>query len=232
MKNIYIISKIGLKQITKDFILCALIVAPLLLGLVLKIGVPLLNREFNLSLEKYYLLFDIFAIFIIPMLSSMIITFLILDELDNQVITFYPITPYGRRAYIISRIYLPQLLAFIYCFVILFICNLSHLSMFTLLFASFYSIASSLLISYIVITFAKNKVEGMAISKLSSLLFVGIPASWFINGISKYAFAFLPSFWLSETILYNNYVFFVIGILWTACLIYLFNQKVYSNLFR
>ena len=45
---------------------------------------------------------------------------------------------------------------------------------------------------------AKNKVEGLAYTKLSGLLVLGLPIALLVPAPFKYASAFLSSFWMTE----------------------------------
>jgi fluoroquinolone transport system permease protein len=56
----------------------------------------------------------------------------------------------------------------------------------------------------LLVALAANKVEGLALSKLTNILALGFPAAWFLAVPHKYLFAFLPSFWMGEVVYKNG----------------------------
>jgi fluoroquinolone transport system permease protein len=62
-----------------------------------------------------------------------------------------------------------------------------------------------------------NRVEGMAVSKLSGLLILGLPAPFFIFDKIQYLLFFLPSFWLAKLSVEGNVIYFAVCILVSMC---------------
>ena len=58
-----------------------------------------------------------------------------------------------------------------------------------------------IIIGLLVITVSSNKLEGMAVTKLSSLMMLGAVIPHFVPAPFSFAFAFLPSFWMGKGVL-------------------------------
>ncbi len=98
-KTLYLF-RVGLRQISRDGMLFALLPAPVLLGLVLKLGVPLLP----FSIQPWYGLADGVLICLTPALTGMISAFLLLEERDTGVAAFYQVTPAAGYSYLLARL--------------------------------------------------------------------------------------------------------------------------------
>ena len=52
------------------------------------------------------------------------------------------------------------------------------------------------IIGLLIVTVSSNKLEGMAVTKLSSLLMLGAVIPYFVPAPFSFGFSFLPSFWM------------------------------------
>ena len=64
-----------------------------------------------------------------------------------------------------------------------------------------------------IITLSGNKLEGMAVTKLSALTLLGIPVPFFVKCIFQYVVCFLPSFWVGKAIQNNGYIYLIIALI-------------------
>ncbi|MDE8698374.1 hypothetical protein PZH42_31175, partial [Bacteroides cellulosilyticus] len=55
----------------------------------------------------------------------------------------------------------------------------------------------SVVAAMIILAYAGNKVEGMALVKVSALVMVGLIIPFVITDSTQYIFSFLPSFWIA-----------------------------------
>ena len=60
-----------------------------------------------------------------------------------------------------------------------------------------------IIISLLILTFSSNKLEGMAVTKLSTLMVCGAVIPFFIKHDLQYVLFPLPSFWIGKTICEN-----------------------------
>ena len=108
--------------------------APLLAGLVIRFGVPLLKKTLigftgsPFVLLPYYGLFHFFFASLSPAMVCFIAAMVMLEERDEQIDRYLFVTGLGRKGYFVSRIVIPALLAFAVTAVLLPLFNLTALS--------------------------------------------------------------------------------------------------------
>lgn len=204
MKQTIRLFQIGLKQTTRDGILLILLPAPVLVGLLFKFFIPfangMLGEQFSFSLLPWYGLADGMLICLTPMFAAMISSFLLLEELDEGISLFYQITPAGGYSYLTARIVIPMIWAFFMTMAVAGVFNISGLSILTILASSVLSALTGIFLAMIIVSLAKNRVEGLALSKLMGIIFLGLALVWFIPEPYQYLAAFLPTFWVGKTI--------------------------------
>jgi fluoroquinolone transport system permease protein len=67
--------------------------------------------------------------------------------------------------------------------------------------------ALSVAVSLLIFSFSHNKVEGMAIAKMSGLFMLGLPVPFFLKSDVQYLFSPLPSFWTTKLSVDTNLLF-------------------------
>lgn len=227
--------RIGLGQIARDGILLALLPAPVMVGLLFKLAVPLadkiLEERFSFSLLRWYGLVDGFLICLTPMLTAMISAFLMLEERDEGISAFYRITPAGGRAYLAARVGLPMVWAAFNTIIITLIFGLSGLPIASVLCCSLISTLTGLALALMVTAMAANRVEGLALSKLMGVSLLGLPAVWAVPAPYDYLAAFLPSFWIGRIIADGTIAFPLLSALPLCGLwIFIFAKKLFAGI--
>ncbi|MCL1792532.1 MAG: hypothetical protein FWG34_01545 [Oscillospiraceae bacterium] len=230
MKQTIKLFQIGLKQISKDGILFALAFAPFLIGIVFKFVIPIVSRimedKLSFSLLFWYGLIDGMLICLTPAFTAMITAFLLLEERDEGIGAFYQVTPAEGYSYLMARIGIPMIWAFISTIATLMIFNISALSYFTIFSTSVVSTLTGALLAMTVVSIANNRVEGLALSKLTGISFLGLAIVWFIPAPYQYFVSFLPSFWIGNLIMRGANLFdFIFGILSCFLWIVFFTKK-------
>lgn len=184
--------------------LTALILVPLAMGAAFRFGVPILEdylcQRLGMTavLISYYPLFDLLLSIMTPIMFTAAGAMVILEEADSGLAKAIAVTPIGRGGYLASRIGVPSLLAAAYCAVVTLVFRLSGLSALKLLLLAVCSGVLSITTALMISALAKNKVEGLAYSKLTGLFVLGVPAAILIPAPIKYASGFLPTFWMTE----------------------------------
>ena len=204
MKQTIRLFQIGLRQIMRDGMLFALIPAPVMIGLLFRLGIPFVNRaieeKLSFSLLPWYGLVDGLLICLTPMLTAMITAFLLLEERDEGISAFYQVTPTAGSSYMVARIGFPMAWAILVTSIITLICRLSGLSVMAVLCCSLVSTLMGIALAMMVVTIASNRVEGLALSKLMGISLLGLVAVWAVPAPYAYLAAFLPSFWIGRII--------------------------------
>lgn len=192
------------KEIWQDIMFAALLFVPLLMCFLFRFCIPLLERELcqmqqvTQIIAPYYICFDLCIIMMTPIMFSFSGVMVILEELDNGMAHYLMVTPLGKSGYLWSRIGMMSVIAMVYACVITFVFRLSDISVFKILYSGVVAAIVGAVISFYVVAFAHNKVEGMALTKFSAFFVLGIPISVFLKAPFKYIGILLPSFWATE----------------------------------
>lgn len=210
MKGFACATKRFFAEILSDAMLVALLFIPLVMGVIFRFGVPALEGYLCARLGwaavllPYYPLFDLVLCIMSPVMFTAAGALVILDEADMGLTKAISVTPVGRSGYLASRIGVPACIATAYCVVTTQVFKLSGLSAPCLLVLAVCSGVVSVAVALMIASMAKNKVEGLAFAKLSGLFVLGIPAAVLLPAPTKYAAAFLPTFWMTELVLGGN----------------------------
>ena len=209
--------------------------APLLAGLAIRFGMPLLEKTlmgFNGSpfvLLPYYGLFHFFFASLSPAMVCFIAAMVMLEERDEQIDRYLIVTGLGRKEYFASRIVIPALLAFAVTAVLLPLFNLTALSAAEIFFFSLTGTVQGVLMALLTVSFSSNKLEGMAATKLSLLMIFGAVVPFFVPSPVRFFFAFLPSFWMGKVILENDLLYALLSVFaagsWIMLLWRVYNGK-------
>jgi fluoroquinolone transport system permease protein len=207
------------RQISKDGMLYAALVAPLLAGCAFHFGVPIIEAalcEYYLKSEilfGYYLLFDLFLVIMTPFIICFASSLVILTEYDENMTSYMAVTPVGKRGYIISRLVFPALISVFASAMIMRFFSLTAWPLMMLFVTCIFSSLLSVAVSLFLVSFSHNRVEGMAMSKLSGIILLGLPVPFFLLSDVQYLFSFLPSFWIAKLCLEGNYFYCIPALL-------------------
>ncbi|RQD69874.1 MAG: hypothetical protein D5S00_05520 [Tindallia sp. MSAO_Bac2] len=200
----YKIFRGGLQQIFRDGILLILIPAPFLMGAVLRFFLPfadiLLQQRMDYSIAQWFPLSDGMLVTMTPIMTAMICAFLILDEKDENIGIYYRITPAAGYSYLAARILLPMLWAFGASILVMSLFSLAVQNPLSILVASFVGSMQGMVMSMLLVSIAGNKVEGLALAKLTNIFAMGFLIPFFMEAPTKYLFGILPSLWLGEVV--------------------------------
>ncbi len=217
-----------LKFVKADMMLLAAGISPFMIGAVIRFGIPFCEKlltEFTKTPEilgPYYSLFDILYAAITPVVFCFVTAMVMLEEHDDHIDRYLFVTTLGRGGYFASRIGLPSLIAFVVTAALLPVFALSDLSVAEIVFLAIAGTLQGITIALIVVGFSANKLEGMALTKISSLLMLGAIAPYFIPAPYGYLLSFMPSYWTGMVITEKSPVFMapsiVVAAVWIAVL--------------
>lgn len=238
MRKYYTSSVQLFRQIKSDYMLTLACIVPFFVGCIVKFAVPILEdvltKQFQLEflLTPYYPLFDLFLSMIAPIMFCFAFAMILLEEIDDKVARYFMITPLGKGGYLFSRIGIPAILSLLFTPPILMFFHIGSMNISTLLEISLLGTLLGMIVALMIVSLSSNKLEGMAVTKMSSLLTLGIFPPFFINGNSEYLFVVLPSYWLAKCVQSGHVLVFMSGLfsscLWMYLLIQKFNKKVSS----
>lgn len=183
--------------------LAACLFAPVLLGVVLRVGVPaletLIQNTFGMArvLTPYYALFDLFLSLMTPLMLCFSGVMVVLEELDDGTAKYLMVTPLRKAGYLASRLILLTAISVPYTVLLVALCSLSAMPLLLNVLSALVNALVSVSVAMLVLALAKNKVEGMAVVKLSGFFFLGYIAAYFIAQPLGFAAGVLPGYWLA-----------------------------------
>lgn len=227
-----------LRSIWNDYMLLACLFSPILMGLAFKIGVPALEAFLcgyfsqTAILAPYYILLDLLLSLMTPLMLCFAGAMVMLEELDDGTAKYLLVTPLGKAGYLCSRIGVVAVLSLLYNIIIMLIFSLSDISGYQIILSAMLNSVISIIVAMLVTSFARNKVEGMGLIKLSGFMIFGFLGAFFIHSPAGYLAGILPSFWIAKLVLDQDLFFLLPGILvssaWIALLYKRFSAKVLS----
>jgi fluoroquinolone transport system permease protein len=218
--------------IRKDMMLLAAGVSPFFIGAVIRFGIPFSERMLTdvtglpYVLAPYFSLFDIFYAAITPVVFCFITAMVMLEERDDHINNYLFITQLERSGYYVSRIVLPAIASFVVTVVLLPIFRVSDLSALEVVFLSLAGTLQGIIIALLVVGFSANKLEGMAITKVSSLVMLGAIAPYFVPKPYGYLLSFMPSFWTGMVIVEKQPFFMMVSVAVAAAWIFILWKRV------
>lgn len=236
MRTILISFKLMLTYIRNDMMLFAVCLVPPLCGFTFKIAVPVIEKvltnyfQVSAILVPYYELFDLLLSVIPSTMFCFAAAMVILEEVDEHIAGYFAITPLGKIGYLIARLGISTIISFATAFTLLAVFGLTAMNMGMLIFTALSGSIQGLIIALLVVSFSTNKLEGMAVTKLSSLIIMGICIPFFIKSNITYILLPLPTFWMAKAVQYNSLtsvlLTLLISFLWFYVLMKKFDRKI------
>lgn len=220
-----------LKVVMHDRILFAALMSPVLAGTAIHFGVPftekLLIQMTGLTevLSPYYGLFDTFFASLTPVMFCFIAAMVVLEEHDNHIDRYFFITGLGQSGYFISRMILPAILALVMTVILLPIFDLSKWSVAGILLLSLTGSLQGIVISLLIVTLSSNKLEGMAVTKLSSFMMFGAIVPFFVSAPVDLCVCFLPSYWMGKAVYKGKPIVMLLSVLVAVIWILIVKRK-------
>lgn len=225
-----------LAYMRRDMMLFAACLAPILAGLLFRFGIPLLEAALTnwlhmpAIISPYYALIDILFAMLSPAMFCFVSAMVSLEEADEKTTAYLFVTPLGRNGYLAARFCVPAAAAFLATIVLLPIFKLTSLSLGDILLLAAGGAVQGVIISLLILTFSSNKLEGMAITKLSSLMIFGAAVPFFIKHNMQYVIALLPSFWIGKAICENILLYILpalaLSAMWVCFLLKRYLRKI------
>lgn len=223
-------------QIANDAMIFMLLFVPIAIGLLFKFGVPALESWLcaRLStaavLTPYYPIFDLLLAAVTPIMAAASGAMVVLDEMDSGVSRALAVTPIGRLGYIASRIAIPCAISTVYCVLVMAVFSLSDMSASRILAISACSGALGVAAAVMVPALARNKVEGMAYTKLSGLFMLGLPAALLVPAPVSHIAGILPPYWMTRLIMGGGAIDFLLAIVTSIAWTWLFARRYMRKL--
>ncbi|UMZ73043.1 hypothetical protein [Natranaerofaba carboxydovora] len=194
-----------IKNITRDAILIMSILAPILFASAIRFVVPiigeLLREQYGFNLLEHYTFIIGFMIVLTPLMIGTLIGFLILDERDEDIITFYSVTPLLKSGYIYYRTFIPAVFNLVFTIILVYYTGVLEVSFLTLVPVVLMASLAVPMMALFLGAFAGNKVEGLALSKGVGIMFFGPVIGYLVGSWWNILAGILPPYWVSMAFL-------------------------------
>jgi fluoroquinolone transport system permease protein len=225
-----------INQIARDAMLFLSCLAPVLYGLFIKFGIPAAEKFLTgyysrkEVLVPYFIIFDLFLVVLTPMMFSFASSMVILGEIDDGITKYMSVTPIGRGGYLISRLVFPLIFSLLVSIIVMNVFSLTIISLEMITVLSFLSSVLGFITSMMVVSLSANKVEGMAITKMSGISMIGILLPFFVSARIQYLAMILPSFWMAKYAMEGKITYLILCIMvsvgWILLLLRKFMKKI------
>lgn len=218
-----------LAVLRRDMMLFAACLIPMVAGLFFRVAIPLLEAALTerlrlpTVLSAYYGLIDVIFAMLSPAMLCFVAAMVFLEERDEKTAAYLFVTPLGKTGYLTARLGIPAIAAFLTTVILLPVFKLTALSPAAVLLFAAGGTLQGVIVALLILGLSSNKLEGMAVAKLSTLTVFGAAGPFFIKSGLQYALSPLPSFWLGKAACENRllYLFpaFLLFLLW-ICLLF------------
>ncbi|MGM0462718.1 MAG: hypothetical protein ACQEQ4_09920 [Fibrobacterota bacterium] len=222
MSAIKVLGSSLIKSIFRDSFMLLILGIPLFMATLFRFVIPIaqgyLIDYFDLS--DHYIFATLFILTMAPMMSGMVIGFNLLDDRDENILTYMSVTPIRKEGYLLFKVFAPLLAVFVQSFFILLIFNLGEMNLLRLVPLIIILALETPMYALIMASVASNKVEGLAIGKLMGISVAGPVIAYFFTSWWKYCAGIMPTFWIAEAYFAQGvtyWIFLGIGFLVHGC---------------
>lgn len=211
IKKVASIAAADLKSIRQDPMLLLTCIGPIVLIAVYQMGMPIVipffQQQFDLSIDDYGKIIFLVFLLMLPLLTGMVGGFLMLEERDMQLISYYAITPFGKKGYLLYRLTSPFVLTLVSVFVFIQLASVVQMPLlWSVVIACIVSLLAPLF-SLFLVSYATTRVDGFALSKMASFLITAPFILFFVPKGVQWVAGVLPTFWtvkFIESVWSNN----------------------------
>jgi fluoroquinolone transport system permease protein len=200
MRTLAAFGRNDLVNIWRDSLLIYIVIVPWLMVLMLRLLIPNISAWFDntysIDLETYYPLILSFLVMQTPLMFGIIAGLLVLDERDEHTLMALRVTPLPLLGYMGYRIGMTMLVSIVTVVLVLPLTGLLPLAQLPAVLPSV-ALASLIgpLLALVMVVFAGNKLEGLALMKGFGILLVGPLAAYFITSRWQLLLGVLPTYW-------------------------------------
>jgi fluoroquinolone transport system permease protein len=195
---------IDAKSISRDPFLLWIGFYPIILGLLIRWGLPLVEEyiraRFGFSLVPYHPLLMSFFLLTAPMLAGIVIGFLLLDQRDDQTLAAIQVTPLTLQGYLVYRLAAPAVLALVIAAILFPVTGLLKFRTVEVVLSVVGALVVAPCFSLILIAFASNKVQGFAVSKAQGIFLIAPVLAYFVDPPIQWFFGIVPVYWPAKVV--------------------------------
>jgi fluoroquinolone transport system permease protein len=224
-----------LRKLVRDPVLLISALVPIVLALVLRFGVPvaeaaLMTLPEPLDLGPHRPVIGASAMLLAAMLAGWVVGFMLLEERENRTLQAIGVTPLTLRGFVLWRLALPGLIAAIGGLLILLVGDCGVPDFVRASVGLVLAAACAPLFALVLVGFADNEVEGLALAKIGGLSFVLPVVATFVEGPWTWVGGVLPAYWVVRVVDGGPAWMGVVGlacvVLWGAWLLRRFAARI------
>ena len=191
---------LDVKSLGRDGLLRGMLVLPLVIALAARLALPVVLQRLEASLDidllvYYPRIMSSALLLITPVIYGGVIGFLLLDQRDTRILMALQVTPLSLKRYLLERLAAPMLISLVLTPVALVAAGLAQLPLPALMLPVLAAVPLAPLCALMLVAFAENKVQGLALVKGTSLAMIApLGASW-VPVPWRWAFGLLPTYW-------------------------------------
>lgn len=191
-----------IKFVRRDPMLLLAVSAPIIIILFLKLVFPLISglvhSATGFQLDDYYTILALTLLPVIPMLLGLVYAFILLEENDTHILQVIAVTPAGMKNFLFMRMIIPVLLSFMLSLLSIIITNpVQSEGWLRTTYAAIMFSLQALFVFLFIGSLARNKVEGLAYSKLYGVFLIAVPLGLILHHPWNYFMFFSPLYWIS-----------------------------------
>ncbi|MFA6647372.1 MAG: hypothetical protein WCS32_01940 [Candidatus Izemoplasmatales bacterium] len=230
--------KSELKNMSRDRLYIFFFFYPFIIGLIGYFLIPYLRNQVgpeNIVPEIVAMLLILMTGYIFGALTA----FTLLDDRDDSVLMSLKITPISVKAYVAMKLVISFIFGFIATLAIILSTGFLPDSTFlTIMLISIVGALQAPGVALIINAFAKNKVEGFVMMKMSALILAISVIAFFVQSWQEVFLVFAPGFWSARMIQmelissievnFTLIVYFILGVIYNILFVSLF-MWIYSK---
>lgn len=211
------------KNVFRDRTLTLIFFVPFVIIPILRFAVPVLAEKFPLIVGYYPLILAFFC-YTVANFPAFLVSFIMLDEKDEDVLTVIRVTPFSLPHFVAYRLISIVLLGALFSTLAILLSGLVQMELLVTFSISILFALIAPVTTLTVVTFAKNKIEGLSILKGLSLILMLPLLSFFISSSWKLSLSIIPVFWTymafkERTANLNYALYFAVGVAFHAFLL-------------
>ena len=192
-----------IRNIGRDSLLVYILVVPWAGVLLIRMVLPIVDRwftaGFGMPLTVHQPLILSFFVLEIPMMFGLVFGLLLLDERDDRVLPAIRVTSVCVENYLKYRLLSAAFLSMLYAVITVPAAGLADVTQVSVLLpAMAASSVLSVFIILVLVAFAGNKVEGLALMKAMGILLLGPVVAYFWRSNWQLLLGLLPSYWAAK----------------------------------
>jgi fluoroquinolone transport system permease protein len=211
MKKILTLSIHDFQLIYRDKVLLLILFIPVIMLSILWWGIPPLMESLSIDAHYYPLVVGVFSI-VAAISPAYLVSFIMLDEKDEDVLIVIRTMPLSPVYFLSYRIIFTLIFSFLTSILILGFSEI-YLPLILLVLISVLISLIAPITALTIITFSRNKIEGLTFLKGINFLIILPVLSFFTGTMGKIAVAAIPTFWIFQALMNKDY--------WESFLLYL-----------